>query len=344
MPEDNRARISCDLNLDKEGVQQGFIRVFHSTHDSAYGFIPIPIVVFRNGAGPTALLMAGNHGDEYEGQLALCNLAKSLPFNNLRGRIILLPAANLPAALAGRRVSPIDGGNLNRLFPGDAQGSPTARIAWYIEHELIPQSDLVCDLHSGGSSLRYLPTVLTNWNPDPDRMARLVAALKAFGAPHAYISANNPGGDATAISAAERQAVLALGTELGGSGTVTPIDLAIAERGVRNLLVHLEILPSSERIEPSRPTRLLEIRGADYFTYAPESGVFEPLAVVGDVVEAGSPAARIHFPETPWTLPTLVHFQASGLVICQRVPGRTVRGDCLFHLASDVPQSEGTFW
>jgi uncharacterized protein len=338
MPESRPTRISAEVDFEKDGTQHGFLRLFHSTHFSAYGFIPIPIVIIRNGTGPTALFISGNHGDEYEGQVALCNLAKWLTPEKIAGRVIILPAANFPAALAGRRVSPIDGGNLNRSFPGSPDGSITQQIAFYIEHELITRADLMCDLHSGGSSLMYLPSALINRSSDPVRMAKLMAALEAFGAPRGYIAAGSEGqgGDVTASGAAERLGVPSIGTELGGSGTVTPAAVAIAERGVRNLLVHLGILPFSQRIPPPEPTRLLEVGGADYFTYASENGVFEPLVALGDSVAAGQPAARVHFPETPWKSPAELHFRRAGLVLCQRIPGRTERGDCLFHLATDV--------
>ncbi|MGH7049270.1 MAG: deacylase, partial [Acetobacteraceae bacterium] len=147
-----RSRIVSEVDFDQDGKQTGFLRLFHSVHASAYGFIPIPIVVVRNGEGPTALFISGNHGDEYEGQVALCNLARSLSPERIKGRVIILPAANLPASLAGRRTSPIDNGNLNRSFPGRADGSVTEQIAFYIANELMPRADLICDLHSGGSS------------------------------------------------------------------------------------------------------------------------------------------------------------------------------------------------
>ena len=50
----------------------------------------------------------------------------------------------------------------------------------------------------------------------------------------------------------------------------------------------------------------------------------------------GQPAARIHTPETPWAPADTVHFARDGFVLCKRVPGRTVRGDCLFHLGTDL--------
>jgi len=133
----SKSRIVTEVDFEKNGRQHGFLRLFHSVHSSAYGFIPIPIVVLKNGDGPTALLASGTHGDEYEGQVALCNLVKSLDPARIQGRVIILPAANFPAAMAGRRTSPIDEGNLNRLFPGDADGTVTEQIAYHIEHELV---------------------------------------------------------------------------------------------------------------------------------------------------------------------------------------------------------------
>jgi len=216
-----QSRIVAEVDFDKNGRQQGFLRLFHSVHSSAYGFIPIPIVVLKNGDGPTALLVSGTHGDEYEGQVALCNLVKSLDPASIHGRVIILPAANFPAALAGRRTSPIDEGNLNRLFPGDPDGSVTQQIAYHIEHELVPMADLVCDLHSGGSSLMYVPSALFgNWRRDGSTSAG-VEALKAFGSPIAYVAEQQQGGGRTLSGGAARHNVICIGTEAGGSGHVT---------------------------------------------------------------------------------------------------------------------------
>lgn len=332
----SKSRIVAEVDFDRNGRQHGFLRLFHSVHSSAYGFIPMPIVVLNNGSGPTALLVSGTHGDEYEGQVALCNLVKRLDPARLQGRVIILPAANFPAVLAGKRTSPIDEGNLNRLFPGDADGSVTEQIAYHIEHELVPMADLVCDLHSGGSSLMYVPSALYGgWKRDGSS-AKGVAALKAFGSPIAYVSESNQGGARTMSGGAARHNVVCLGTEAGGSGHVTRSALRMVERGVNNVLVHLGILPASDRIEPEEPTRFLEVGGPDYFVYAPENGLFEPLVELGDMVHAGQPAARIHAPETPWQEPVMAHFAHDGFVLCKRMPGRTVRGDCLFHLGTDI--------
>ena len=125
-----------------------------------------------------------------------------------------------------------------------------------------------------------------------------------------------------------------MGTELGGSGSLTPVALQIAERGLRNILVHLGILPVSMKID-SEATRILDVGGSDYFVYAPDGGIFEPVVELGETVKADQIAGRIHFPETPWASATEARFARDGFVLCKRTPGRTLRGDCLFHLGTD---------
>src|SRR5437762_5971554 len=140
-----RSRLSPEIDLDRDGKQTGFLRLPYSVHRSAYGWIPIPIAQISNtggnGASPRILLMAGNHGDEYEGQVALGRLIRDLDPAEVRGRLIILPSANFPAAMAGTRTSPLDQGNLNRSFPGDPTGGPTEQIAYCIESELLPRCD-----------------------------------------------------------------------------------------------------------------------------------------------------------------------------------------------------------
>ncbi len=328
------SRLAADINLEAEGKATGFVRVPHSVHRSAYGWIPIPIVRLKNGNGPSVLMQAGNHGDEWEGQIGLGNLIRSLEPKDIKGRLVILPSANFPAAMAGQRTSPIDDGNLNRSFPGNADGSITEQIAHFIEHVLLPGFDYAFDFHSGGSSLTYVPSALAPRHADPARMAKITGLLKAFGAPVSYIAAAPQGGGRTFTSAAERQGVIAMGTELGGGGLVTPGSLKIAQDGMRRVLAHVGLLNGP--VPASTPTRLTEIGGDEYYVYASDGGLFEPLVELGDEVQAGQPAARIHFHHTPWREPDLLTFKRSGLVLCKRVPARCERGDCLFHLATDV--------
>jgi predicted deacylase len=198
------SRISSTIAFDSPGKQTGFLRLPYSSHESAYGWIPIPIVCIVGGTGPTVLLVGGNHGDEYEGQVALAALCRTLDPSALRGRVIIVPSANFPAAMAGRRISPIDGGNLNRSFPGSEGGSPTEMIAHFIETKLLPMSDCAIDVHSGGSSLQYCPTIRARSNSDAQITERTLTLLRAFGAPYGCIYKPLAGESRTMAAAAAR--------------------------------------------------------------------------------------------------------------------------------------------
>ena len=328
------SRLTPDIDLNAEGKATGFVRVPHSVHRSAYGWIPIPIVRIKNGEGPNVLMQAGNHGDEWEGQIGLGNLIRAIEPKDIKGRLVILPSANFPAAMDGRRTSPIDEGNLNRSFPGDAEGTITQQIAYWIEHALLPGFDYAFDFHSGGSSLTYIPSALAPRHQDGARMEKVMGLLKAFGAPVSYISAAPQGGGRTFTSASYRQGVVGMGTELGGGGLVTPGSLKVAEDGMRRVLAHVGLLqgPAPAPAE----TRFTEIGGDDYYVYASDGGLFEPLVELGDEVKADQPAGRIHFHHTPWREPEVMRFKRAGLVLCKRVPARCERGDCLFHLATDL--------
>ena len=193
--------LRADIDLDAPGKRVGHVRLMYSSHESAYGWIPIPIAVIKGGEGPSVLLTAGNHGDEYEGQIALLKLIRELQPEQVRGRVIILPRMNLPAAAAGRRTSPIDDGNLNRSFPGNPDGTVTQQIAYYVEHVLLPGCDYAFDFHSGGSSLTYIPSALAPRHDDAERMKKVVGLLKAFGAPVSYVSGAPQGGGRTFTSA-----------------------------------------------------------------------------------------------------------------------------------------------
>jgi len=199
---------------------------------------------------------------------------------------------------------------------------------------LLPTFDYSFDFHSGGSSLSYIPSALAPRNPDPERMKKVVGMLKAFGAPVSYLAAAPQGGGRTFTSASARQGVIAMGTELGGGGLVTPHSLKVAEDGMRRVLAHIGLLQGP--VPAPSPTRLTEIGGDDYYVYASDGGLFEPLVDLGAEVKSGQPAARTHFHHTPWRTPETLAFRRAGLVLCKRIPARCERGDCLFHLATDI--------
>jgi N-alpha-acetyl-L-2,4-diaminobutyrate deacetylase len=167
--------ISATLDFEAEGLQHGHLKLPYSHDDSAWGSIMIPLTVVKNGSGPTAILTGGNHGDEYEGPIALFDLAQRLAPDEIQGRVIIVPAMNFPAFGAATRTSPIDKGNMNRVFPGRPDGTVTEKIADYFQRRLLPLADTVLDIHSGGKTLEFLPFAAAHVLPDKDQQARSVA-------------------------------------------------------------------------------------------------------------------------------------------------------------------------
>lgn len=327
--------ITSEVNFDALGRQTGFLRVPHSVTRSAYGWLPVPISVLNNGKGPTILLMAGNHGDEYEGQIAIARLCRDLTPDQIRGRIILLPQANAPAAQAGTRTSPIDNGNLNRTFPGDPKGTPTETIAHYIEEVLLPLCDYAVDLHSGGASLFYPPTLLRNQGHTPEAATKLEQLETAFDLPYAWVfqGGGGPGSTArTALGAANRKGVVCVMAELGGAGAVDRDILARTERGLKRVLHSLGLLPGYEP-DAVQGTRRAATKGS---VYAYDAGLFEPFKDIGDDVHEGEIVGLIHLADTPWRDPVPVHSPYTGFVLCNRPLAQVQRGDALFQVADDV--------
>jgi predicted deacylase len=335
----NATRIWTPIDYDADGKQSDCLRLPHSSDMSAYGWIPIPLVCIKNGAGPTALLIAGNHGDEYEGQIALSSLARDTQVHDVSGRLLILPALNFPAVAAGRRLSPLDEGNLNRLFPGDAAGSPTEMIAHYVCEVLIPLADVVVDLHSGGRSLQYVASTLVRPGRTSDEHEKLLKLMRLFGAPISFVSDGTGGGGLTTLAAAaQARGALALTTELGGGGTLSREGLSLAKAGLGRLLKEQGIL-CDIAVEPAVPTRFMTVRGHSAFVYARDRGIFEPVAEIGGEVVEGQIAGRIHFPDLPTREPETLFFESPGLVACRRVPSLTERGDCLFKVMADMDLS-----
>jgi predicted deacylase len=327
-------RIFTDVDYERDGKQVGWLYLPYSVTRSAYGNLAIPAAVIRNGDGPSVLLMAGNHGDEYEGQIGLSKLIRSLEPGDIRGRVIAVPGINLPAVLAGTRVSPIDDVNFNRAFPGDPNGTPTYAIAHYVDTVLFPMVSFFLDLHSGGSSLDYIPFVSMRTSGDPALDERAMAALKAFGAPVGMVWAHTI--DAGfAQTAALRHGLVSLGGEFGGGGGVSLEGLRIVEAGIRNFLAHAGCLSARGRKDTMPETRVVEVRSRDYFVLAPEAGLFEPFVELGEVIVAGQECGQVHFVDNPGREPVLARFRASGTVISKRHFGRVERGDCVAHLATD---------
>jgi N-alpha-acetyl-L-2,4-diaminobutyrate deacetylase len=324
--------VTPTIDLDAPGAGHGFLRLPYSRDDSAWGSVMIPIAVLRGAPGPTALLTGGNHGDEYEGPIALFDLARSLEASSLAGTVIILPALNAPAFRAATRTSPIDRGNLNRSFPGSPTGTVTEKIADYVTRELLPRADLVLDFHSGGKTLDFLPLCAAHVLPDKTQEARALAAVAAFAAPFSLkmLEIDNVGMFDTIAEQAGKTFVT---TELGGAGTARAATVAIARRGVRNLLHHAGILPGEP--EPAA-TRWLDMPSDDCFTFAEDAGLYEPMLDLGAAVAAGDPVACIHPVARTGLAPTTLRARRGGILTARHVPGLIQPGDCAAVVAVPV--------
>ncbi len=337
-PDWSQTTLSTPVPFDQDGRQFGDLRLVHTDNRYAAGDIPSPLAVLRNGAGPTLLLTGGTHGDEYEGTAALLRLAHDLDLTTLRGRIIALPALNAPAFFAQTRVSPIDHLNLNRVFPGERGGSPTAMIAHCIEHVLIPICDAVIDLHSGGRASFYVPSVLVNRPPDEALFRRNLALARVFGADLLWVL----GGGLQAGSvngAAARQGVAMVATELGGGGTLTPQALQVGIDGIRRVMIHLGML-SGPVVTPQLPPAVEAYDKAA--VYAPTAGVFEPQFQPGQTVTAGTPAGRLYPLPDLERPPIDLMFPDGGIVIARVHRGLVERGEKLAFVGRDA--ALGPLW
>ena len=334
---EQKSHLWTDVDYDADGKQVSYIHLPHSVTRSAYGTLAIPLTVIKNGKGPTALLMAGNHGDEYEGQVTLCKLIREIDPEDIKGRLIIMPAANMPAAMDGARVSPIDGGNLNRAFPGSPNMSVTYQIAHYLDTVVVPKCEVWFDLHSGGGSLDYVPFASISTSNDPKLDKRSMEILKAFGAPVSMVWTFLPD-SRLAHSSAHKNKVVYLGGEFGGTANVNPDGVKLTYDGVVRSLIHMGILKNTKKFKvgpPPAKIRWCELLGQSYYVYAPEAGLYEPKARLGDMVKKGQLAGVVHFVDNPGREPVPAYFKDSGLLICKRHYGRTERGDCVAHLATD---------
>ena len=324
--------ITASVDFDAEGLQHGFLKLPHSHDGSAWGSLMIPVTVVKNGTGPTALLTGANHGDEYEGPVALFDLASHLRVDEVQGRVIIVPAMNYPAFAAAKRTSPIDGGNLNRMFPGRPDGSVTEKIADYFQRYLLPLADYVLDLHSGGKTLDFVPFAAAHVLPDKAHQARCVAAMEAFCAPYSLMLLEI---DSVGMydTAAEEMGKVFVSTELGGGGSTTAGTVAIGKRGVRNLLKHAGILAGSPETGDSI---LLDMPDDRCFVISESAGLIEFCLELGESVEAGEVVALVHDTTRSGSQPRAYEAQISGILTGRHFPGLIKPGDFLAMVAVQV--------
>lgn len=317
--------VSTDVDFTAEGKQFGQLAVPQSTNSSGWAKYYIPIISIVNGDGPTAVLCGGNHGDEFEGPVTLLNLARCLTPEEVQGRLIIVPMLNRPAVLAGTRLSPLDGCNMNRAFPGSPDDTITGQIAHFVSSSLLPLADLVVDIHSGGSSSLFLPSVNMHEVADREQMRQMLEAGTAWGAPYVFIY-QDVAGSGLLPSLAEQMGKVTLGTEMGSKAQFGVETLEITARGVENALHWAGIL----REKPAGETTAPKIVGAtqdDDYIMAPVSGLFEPFCELGDEVAKGDVLGQVHSLEEAARAPVLVQALTSGMVMARRAIPLTAQGE-----------------
>ncbi len=324
-----KTRIFHELDFDQPGKQIGYLRVPQSRDGGAWSTIEVPIAVVNGSKGPAVLFTGGVHGDEYEGQIAVSRLARRLDPQSLRGKVILMPAIDLPAALAGRRMCPIDGRDFNRCLPGDPGGSFCQMLAHFVDSVLLAQVEVSVDIHAAGNAMEAAPSSTMHWVEDPGIVARTRALAENFAAPwNVVFWGVDEGG--TMCSAAERRRVLAISTELGGYGRVSVEGVRLAERGLDNVLKWMGMVegkPDTAQADGAPGTRHMQVRDQKGYVFAPSEGLFEPLHLPGAQVRAGQLAGWLHFIEEWARPPVPLEFRSDGFIWMAPGSGRVKKGD-----------------
>ena len=248
--------------------------------------IPLTLV---NGAhpGPRALITAGVHGGEFTGIDAATRLGSLLEPGEVHGQVIVCPVANPPAVYQGRLgVSPLDGVNINRVFPGDPDGSPTERLAAWLFAHLLDGADAYVDLHAGGIDEVLRDFVGLRLTGDAQLDARTADMARSLGVEDIILGLNAEGGNSHA--AAARAGVPSILVETGQLGER---DADTAHRlvdGLLRLLRRLGVLaPDGEADTPVR-----EWVWAAGVT-AEATGLWYPEFTAGDDVTQGQVIGRV---------------------------------------------------
>jgi hypothetical protein len=238
--------------------------------------------------GPVLALIAGNHGYEYAPILALQRLLPQLDPKQMAGTVIMVHVANMPSFL--RRTiyySPIDGKNLNRVYPGKANGTLSERIAYQITKEVIERADYVIDLHCGDGNESLRPysywDVNTGGRSVVERSKQLALA---FGLDHIVMDRERPNDPAASVycsTTATTRGKPAITIESGGLGSTDHESIARIERGVLSVMRHLKILQGQAQMveHPLFIDRNEVLRST-------VTGIFYPLVERGHTVAKGT--------------------------------------------------------
>ncbi len=315
-----------DLPHLARGLKQtGWLEVATRADGSAWQ-LPL-LYVTGHEPGTTLVVTAAVHGDEYEGIEAIPRIYGQIQPNELSGTLVMVPICNMPAYEAAQRSSPIDGLNLARVFPGDANGTLTQRIAYWIREKLLSQADFYIDLHSGGVAYD-IPTLIGYIHDDGALGQASLAGARAFGAPVLW-GHPLPMAPGRTISAATDLSIPSLYTEAPGGGYARPADVACFTQGVRNVLHHLGMLEGAPQPRPLTH-HLFGAGNLDSVIDATEAGYFRAAVELLSKVKTGQKLGIVQ--DLFGQVVQEVSADQDGVVIMLRRLHRVQVGDGLVHI------------
>lgn len=252
----------------------------------------IPITVFHGKeSGPVLGITAGVHGYEYAPILASQQLIERIDPATLKGTIILVQIANVPSFLSrSPYTNPDDGKNLNRVFPGDPEGSLTERIADVITEKVIGKSDYFVDMHSGDAPEDLMAYVAYYQNDKLSKISeqgRQMAAKMGFD--HVivfkttgkdYMKAQKP--SLYCSAEAFKQGIPAVDIECGRLGMIESEFVDKIVEGVESLLKHLQMVKGQPIV-----TEEIAFCEERFYLSSKHTGFFYPEKASGDYVIKG---------------------------------------------------------
>jgi len=325
-------RPGSTIDISVEGKQHGHLTLPCASESSAFGTIQIPVCIIRNGDGPVVTLLAGARGDEYDGQIALHNLASSIQVEDISGCLIIVPMMNALAASNHTRLSAADGKDLDTCFPGNESGSPTEQLAAHLFNTLVVPADLVIEMQSGGSTTLFTSLAAVHFDSQNKPLQdRAEQHMIAFGAPYSARLLPCKSGSLAASVQQAHKAFLAI--RLGGGGGVSARNLGIALIGCRNVLIQMGVLHHELVL---RSTRMLEVSSENNHVIAPCSGLLDMCKDAGDEVYLGSPVAKIIQPGCTGATAVIIKADRNGIIMARHHSGFVEQGDCVAIVADEV--------
>jgi len=328
--------VTCTIDLAGGGGKQAG-ELLLPTGSGDGGTIPIPIATIATGTGPTVLVSAGTHGDEYEGQIAARRLLAETEPAQVSGRIIVVPTISTGASQAHSRFWP-SGANFNRSFPGRLDGPPDEVLAHFFTTVLFPLVEMIVEIHSGGGGSWIVPCSHMCAVDDPAQRRAMLEGMEAWNSDVHFLYT---AGDNYFPTIAQAQGKTIVTTELGGAGLISRAVHELAWSGLTNVLRHFGVLEGEVATRASLglpPARIYDARGADETVTelgsglmdqvrAPVTGLAEALVEPGETVECGQPIARIWAFDDPSQPPTGVLSERTGVLLGMRARSFVTQGN-----------------